>query len=128
MATEVMRVPPVVVGDELWFYYSGRTYRHPPYKGKDRGPKAGCIGLAKIKRGRFLSLEASFDGGTILTKPLTFSASELFLNANAAYGSIQVELLGEHGEAIPGLKKAIRGENDVAIRVPFRPDQIQKLK
>ena len=26
--------PPIAVGDELRFYYGGRTYRHAPYKGK----------------------------------------------------------------------------------------------
>ena len=25
------------VGDELWFYYSGRTFRHGGYSGNDRG-------------------------------------------------------------------------------------------
>jgi len=119
---------PLVVGDELWFYYSGRTRRHSPYKGRDTGPKVGCIGLAKIRRGRFLSLEASFDGGTILTKPLLFDAGEMFLNANAAYGSIQVELLDVEGKAIPDSKRLVRGENGIALHVPFRPNHLQKVK
>src|SRR5262245_37546773 len=63
--------PPIEVGDELGFYYGGRTYRHAPYDGKDTGPRAGSIGLATIPRDRFVSLDASFDGGEILTKPLT---------------------------------------------------------
>ena len=64
---------PIEMSDELWFYYSGRTYRHNPYKGTDSGDEInplGAIGVASIKRDRFVSLSASFDGGTIVTKPV----------------------------------------------------------
>lgn len=120
-------MPPVAVGDELWFYYSGRTYRHPPYKEKDSGPKFGCIGLAKIKRGRFVSLEASFDGGTVVTKPLTLNGSTLYLNANAAFGSVEVALLDDRGAPIPGWTGAVRGADSVAVPVAFKPGSLETL-
>src|SRR2546422_873558 len=61
---------PIVVGDDLRFYYSGRLYRHAPYEGPDKGVQKSSIGFATIKRDRFVSLEGSFDGAEIVTKPL----------------------------------------------------------
>jgi hypothetical protein len=61
---------PIAVGDELRFYYSGRTVRHAPYDGKDTSPLGNGVGFATIPRDRFVSLAASFDGGRIITKPV----------------------------------------------------------
>lgn len=119
--------PPIAVGDELRFYYGGRTYRHGPYKGKDKGVSGGGIGFATIKRGRFVSLDASFDGGTIVTKPLIFQGSQLFLNVNTAFGSIQVTLLDEQGNAIPEWVSTLSGENDIAIPVHFNQGDLKKF-
>jgi len=91
---------PILVGDELRFYYGGRTYRHGPYKGKDTGPNSGGIGFATIKRDRFVSLQASFDEGEILTKPLKLPGSNLHLNAKSDFGEIQVEVLDLAGNSI----------------------------
>ena len=92
--------PPIAVGDDLRFYYAGRTYRHDPYDGKDTGPRAGCIGLATIQRDRFVSLDASFDGGEIITKPLKFKGKRLHLNAKADFGEIMVDVLDSNGQSI----------------------------
>jgi len=62
--------PPIEIDDRLYFYYSGRTYRHGPYEGPDHGVSAGRIGVASIQRDRFVSLGSSFDSGLIVTKPL----------------------------------------------------------
>ena len=120
-------MPPVLVDDELWFYYSGRTDRHSPYQGKDTGSKTGAIGLAKIKRSRFISLEASFDGGTLLTKPLALEGSELSVNANAAFGSIEVTIVDEEGKQLPGWKSIISGEDAVAAAVRFDKHSLEEL-
>ena len=92
--------PPIVAGDELRFYYGGRTYRHTPYKGKDTGLKAGGIGLATVKKDRFVALQASFDGGQIVTKSLRLSGSDLHLNAKSDFGEILVEVLDPAGKRI----------------------------
>jgi hypothetical protein len=112
-------LPPVEVKDELWFYYSGRTYRHAPYDGKDNGPHWGAIGLAKIKRGRFVALAASFDGGKVITKPFSFTGTNLFINSDASYGSIAVSLLDETGKPISSFQSSVSGENRVDIPVRF---------
>jgi len=85
--------PPIAVGDELRIYYGGRTYRHSPYQGKDTGPVAGGIGFATIRRDRFVSLEASFDGGQVITKPLKLTGKSLHLNAQSNFGEIVIEAL-----------------------------------
>lgn len=121
-------MPPVYVDDEMWFYYGGRTYRHGPYNGKDTGPSSCHIGLAKIKTGRFVSLEASFDGGTVLTKPLALQGSRLFVNANAEFGSIQVTLLDEQEGAMTGWQSEIAGINDVRIPVSFEGGGLDNLR
>jgi hypothetical protein len=83
---------PIMVGDELRFYYGGRMYRHSPYVGPDKGPEKSGIGFASIKRDRFVALEASFDGGEILTKPVTLKGATLHLNAKSDFGGIIVEV------------------------------------
>jgi hypothetical protein len=107
--------PPIAQGDELRFYYAGRTYRHAPYDGKDTGPRAGCIGLATIPRDRFVSLDASFDGGEILTKPLTLKGKRLHLNANSDFGEINVEALDTTGQSIARSKPIRRDNLDTLI-------------
>lgn len=81
----------------------------------------GHIGLAKIKRGRFVSLEASFDGGMVLTKPLILRSSQLSVDANAEFGSIKIALLDEQERQIPGWQNTIYGED--SIRIPVNCQQ-----
>jgi hypothetical protein len=107
--------PPISVGNELRFYYGGRTYRHAPYEGKDTGPRAGCIGLATIQRDRFVSLDASFDGGEITTKPLKFKGKNLHLNANSEFGEINVEALDVNGKLISKAKPIRRDALDSQV-------------
>jgi hypothetical protein len=108
--------PPIAVGDELRFYYGGRTYRHAPYEGKDTGPKkAGSIGLATIQRDRFVSLDASFDSGEIITKPLMLKGKRLHLNANSDFGEINVEALDLAGKSIAKAKPIRRDSLDTLV-------------
>jgi len=116
---------PLVVGDELWFYYSGRTYRHGPYAAKDQGPVWGAIGLAKLRLDGFASLDASFDGGSVVTRAFVLPAGELFVNAAAEYGEVVVEVLGEAGQPVGGYK-SIPLEQD-AVSVPVSWPEGRKL-
>jgi hypothetical protein len=84
---------PIVAGDELRFYYSGRLFRHNPYAGSDKGIEKSGIGFATIKRDRFVALEASFDGGEIVTRPMKLNGTTLHLNATSDFGEVIVELL-----------------------------------
>jgi hypothetical protein len=107
--------PPIAAGDELRFYYGGRTYRHAPYEGKDTGSRAGSVGLATIQRDRFVSLDASFDGGEILTKPLKLKGKRLHLNAQSDFGEINVEVLNAAGQPIARSKPIHRDSLDTLI-------------
>jgi hypothetical protein len=106
---------PIPVGDELRFYYGGRTYRHGPYKGKDTGPAGGGIGFATIQKDRFVSLQASFDGGEILTKPLKLEGSDLHINAKSDFGEIVVEAFDVAGNSI-AKSESIRSDSlDITV-------------
>lgn len=118
---------PVVRGDELWFYYSGRTYRHGPYAGPDNGTNSGYIGIGSIKKDRFVSLEASFDEGTVLTKPLKIQGSQLFVNANAEFGSLQIDILDLSGKIIPGYSAAIENQAPSLLPVIFGQKSVRDL-
>jgi len=114
--------PPFAEGDELWFYYGGRDYRHSPYKGADSGRSAG-IGLGIIPRDRFVSLGAAFDGGTITTKPLRIEGRTIHLNAKADFGEIVVEMLDLQDKLLGRSKPIQRDGLDLAVeweRAPRR--------
>lgn len=91
--------PPVRVGDELWFYYSGRAYRHP-VDGQGREPNKGAIGLAKLRLDGFVSMDAAAAEGTLTTVLFRFSDAGLYINADAANGQLRVEVLDESGTVI----------------------------
>ena len=105
---------PVRVGDELWIYYSGRTYRHGEYKKSgltDSGPQHSAIGLATIRVDGWCSLEASFDGGELTTKPVVLpeGAETIKLNAKADWGEVVVEILNEDGDVLSS-SAPVRGD------------------
>ncbi len=94
----VPATPPIRVGDELWFYYSGRSTRH------DEIPNDGAIGLAKLRVDGFVSLDAD-ETGILTTRPLKLEGAKLFLNADASGGEIRAELLNRDGESLPKFTK-----------------------
>ncbi len=82
----VPATPPIRVGDELWFYYAGRSTLH------NESPNDGAIGLATLRVDGFASMTADAQG-TLTTKLLSYDGGKLCLNADASAGSIRVELL-----------------------------------
>jgi len=107
--------PPIEVGDELRFYYGGRTYRHSPYEGADKGVSGGAIGFASILRDRFVSLGASFDGGTVVTRPVTIAGSKLHVNADADFGAVTVDVLNQDGGVIAKSAPVKEDGLDIAV-------------
>jgi hypothetical protein len=93
---------PLIVGDEIWFYYTGLTGRHwATYHGDTR--QSG-IGLAKLRLDGFVSVNAEIEG-TVTTRTLLFVGDSLEVNANAAGGSLQVEVLDSDGNTIEGFSR-----------------------
>jgi len=134
---------PVRVGDELWFYYSGRTFRHGGYSGKDWGTEdarterarvgetgvaantpgffrgmRGAIGLAKLRLDGYVSLDASYDGGSVTTVPVLPGGDSLHLNAAARWGDIVVEVLGADGEPVAISEPVSGNDTDLIVRWP----------
>ena len=85
----------LVVGDSLYFYYSGRT-SDPARNIKD----IGSTGLAFLRRDGFASMDAGETTGMLTTRPVKFSGSYLFVNTNTAAGELRVEVLDEEGNTI----------------------------
>jgi hypothetical protein len=114
--TAVANNPPIAEGDELRFYYSDRRYRHGPYEGNDSGPSTGAIGFATAKQDRFVALEANYEGGVLVTKPLVMTESTLYLNARADWGEIQVEALDADGNAIATAEAIHKDGLEIPVR------------
>ena len=106
---------PIVAGDELRFYYSGRMYRHTPYAGPDKGEEKSGIGFATIKRDRFVALEASFDSGEIVTRPIQMKGTALHLNSKADFGEIVIDLLDANGKLLARSNAVQRDGLDIPV-------------
>jgi len=93
---------PVIVGNELWFYYMGAQG-----PANDRGEMKPGIGLATLTMDRFVSLDAGEDEGEVVTRPLTIAdQTTLLLNAvTNPGGAILVELLDPDGNPIAGFTR-----------------------
>ena len=94
----------VVHGDEIRFYLSGSEGAH------GQSGRGGSIGLATLRRDRFVSLAAPEMSDrhlqmgrtpTLLTKPLYSTGRQLAINAEAE-GSVHVELLDMDGRVRKG--------------------------
>ena len=85
----------LMVGDQLYCYVSGRA-------GGNEGKNSGTctVGLARLRRDGFVSLHAGELTGTLTTRPVQFSGTHLFVNANASNGSLEAELLELDGQVI----------------------------
>ena len=115
---------PVVIGDELRFYYGGRMYRHGPYAGKDKGPERSGIGLATVPRDRFVALAGSFDNPEFVTKPLLLKGDTLHLNANARFGEITIWINDETGKEVGKSEMISRDALDIPVKWKADPSDI----
>jgi hypothetical protein len=95
--------PPLVVDDEIRFYYGGAARRHWSSYHGDTDERNG-IGLATLRLDGFVSINAE-EEGTLTTKTLVFIGDTLEVNANAKGGSIVVEVLDANGKVIEGFSK-----------------------
>ena len=133
---------PVVRGDELWFYYEGMKRRVPQHDrwtdGSPRDPGTLTseeradwledthtgVYVAVLRRDGFISLDAGSVVGHVLSRPLKWSGTQLFLNINAAGGSARVELLDDTASPIAGFSGAdsatVRGDG---VRLPVSWDR-----
>jgi len=109
-------------GDELFMYYAG--YDHTHGRSGARAPYNGGIGLARVRVDGFVSQDARWSGGRLLTVPLKFEGDRLEVNLDAnAGGRLKVEVLDRQARPIPGFAGRDADwlwGNDVARTVTWR--------
>ncbi|MBN2292204.1 MAG: hypothetical protein JXM70_07250 [Pirellulales bacterium] len=92
---------PILVGEELYFYYFGS--RHFT---RDRIPVESFqpyVGLAKLRRDGFASLNAGDTPGRVITRPLQFQGNTLYVNSDVAdNGWIKGAVLSRDSKPIDG--------------------------
>jgi len=97
---------PLIIGDEIWIYYTAYGVDHNHRLPPGTSNFSNGIGLAKLRLDGFVSLDAGTSEGILVTKPFSFTGSQLKINAAALSGSIQVEILANDGLPMDGYGKA----------------------
>jgi hypothetical protein len=121
---------PIQMGNEIWIYFHGANFDHdgiidPVAKGQMRTG----ISRAVMRLDGFISADAEFGGGEIITPAVQFDGDQLELNVDTSAGGVVfVELLDEHGQPIKGYSrteaKAICGNS---VRMPVRWNEKQDV-
>lgn len=94
---------PVRMGDELWIYYTGSNHDHSSRIDPQSPKEEVAISRAVLRLDGFVSADADYEGGSILTPPLRFAGSRLELNVDtSAGGVVRVEIMEESGKPIRG--------------------------
>lgn len=97
--------------NEICLYYRGSNIPHfgiGDLIGQERkGQKliGDALGMATLRLDGFASICAQEDEGSLTTNPFRFDGGKLQVNANAAKGAMQVEVLTLYGEPIAGLSR-----------------------
>ena len=90
----------LVVGDRLFFYFSGRAGQGRLGKHKSFQDADGSTGLGFLRRDGFASMNTDGNEGQLTTRPVMFSGKYLFVNVDADKSELQVEVLDEQGKVI----------------------------
>jgi len=114
----------LIVGDQLWFYFSGRAGSSD---GKTRDGH-GATGIAVLRRDGFASMNAAASGGALTTRLLTFSGKHLLVNAAATGGELRAEVLDRDGQVIePFTKENCEPVRTDSTRVEVRWKGVEDL-
>ncbi len=90
----------VVMGDELWFYYTACDQIHD----EDAGTNA-VICLAKLRIDGFCSMHAGDEEGWFISRREVFNTPKVIINAKCRPGGyIAAELLDRYNHVIPGFE------------------------
>ncbi|MHC5139247.1 MAG: hypothetical protein ACYSOF_05085, partial [Planctomycetota bacterium] len=88
---------PLVVGDELFFYFNARPKPAPDAPDWDGDYQAG---LAMLRRDGFASMDASGSTKTLTTRPVQFTGKYLYVNVDCPVGDLKVEVLNTSDQVI----------------------------
>ncbi len=92
---------PVIVGDEIWMYYTAVTTPH----GGLVPEKQQSIALATWRIDGLASLQAKEKPGVVETHEFVPEGKSLWVNADVKSGSLMVEVLDAAGKTIQGYEK-----------------------
>lgn len=90
---------------QLVQYFAGYAFTHGDTQVRygDGGRELGGIYRVEQRPDGFTSLDFDYEGGQVVTAPVTFSGKHLVLNINtSASGEARVAILDEQGNEIPG--------------------------
>jgi hypothetical protein len=93
---------PVIVGDEMWMYYTAITTTH----GGALPDKQMTIARAAWRLDGMVSLHAADSEGVIETVPIQPEGDRLFVNADVRTGRLIVEVLDAEGCTVPGFERS----------------------
>jgi hypothetical protein len=115
---------PVIVGDEMWMYYTAATTPH----GGLAPDKKQSIALAAWRLDGLASLQAKESPGVIETHEFIPEGAHLSVNADLGKGRLMVEVLDATGKTIEGYEKEASAiENKDATKVPIRWKNLEAL-
>ena len=94
---------PIRMGDELWIYYSGTNRDHDGIVDATADGLLTGIGRAVLRLDGFVSADAEYEGGEMVTPIIRFEGGHLELNVDTGGGgSVRVELQDANGQPIEG--------------------------
>lgn len=115
---------PIIVGDSLYFYTSGRKRNDVMWDANT------STGLAKLRRDGFASMNAIDGQGFLLTEKISFDGEYLFVNAEVK-GQLTAEILDAKGRVIEGFSQeeclAFSG-NSTKHRLRWKSGDLSKLQ
>ena len=124
----------VPYGEWLYLYYSGSS-RPWRYRFPDNNRS---IGLARIRRDRFVGYHGDVNGGHLISREVKVSGPRLLVNCSAEHrafsrewhGSLHTELVERSGRAIPGHTFADCDPNhvdDIAVPITWKGKDMSSL-
>lgn len=120
---------PIRMGDELWIYYSGTNRDHDGILDPAAPGHRSGIGRAIIRLDGFVSADAGYGGGEIVTPIIRFEGERLELNLDTGGGgSVRVELQDAYGGPLEGFTEGdasfICGNS---VRLPVSWGEVQDI-
>ena len=98
---------PIRMGDELWIYFSGKNTDHSHFRDPTATRDLSGISRAILRLDGFVSADADYSGGEIITPLIEFEGKTLELNLDTGGGGqVLVELLNHEGQPIEGYTRA----------------------
>jgi hypothetical protein len=115
---------PVIVGDEMWMYYTAMTTTHGGYL----PDKEMSIARASWRIDGLVSVQAGESEGLIETVPLMPDGNKLYVNVNATEGKLLVEVVDLNRGVVPGYERSkCNGIQSDSVKQLVRWNSSEKL-